>query len=102
VCPDPGDPRVSLGRRLNDTALNAAASPVHEAHLAQAAFGRGGYVVCDDASNIPCSEGVQVDFGFDGDADGRIGHVDHVNAKCEMPNVYAKCLMENARVVAER
>jgi hypothetical protein len=75
VVPELGDERVSLERRLNDTALNAAASPVHEAHLAQAGFGSGGYVVCDDASDIPCSEGVQVDFGFDGDAYGRFGHV---------------------------
>jgi hypothetical protein len=78
VVPELGDERVSLERRLNDTALNAAASPVHEAHLAQAGFDSGVYVVCDDTSDVTGGEGVQVDFGFDRDADGRFGHVDHI------------------------
>jgi hypothetical protein len=74
VVPELGDERVSLERRLNEAALNTAAPPVHEAHLAQPGLGSGVYVVCDDASDIPWDEGVQVDFGFDGDADGCIRH----------------------------
>ena len=70
IVPELGDERVSLERRLNDAALNTAAPPVHEAHLAQPGLGSGVYVVCDDASDIAWRERVQVEFGFDGDADG--------------------------------
>ena len=45
VVPELGDERVSLERRLNEAALNTAASPVHEAHLAQPGLGSGVYVV---------------------------------------------------------
>lgn len=95
VVPELGDERVSLERRLNEAALNTAASPVHEAHLEQPGLGSGVYVVCDHASDIPWGEGVQVDFGFDGDADGGIGHVDHIvkmlNAECKMQSTNKKC-----------
>jgi hypothetical protein len=75
VVPELGDERVPLERRLNDAALDAAASPMNETHLAQASFGGGVEVVSDDACNILRGERMQVDFGFDGDADGRFGHV---------------------------
>jgi hypothetical protein len=58
IVPELGDERVSLERRLNEAALNTAAPPVHEAHLAQPGLGSGVYVVCDDASDIPWGEGV--------------------------------------------
>lgn len=74
VVPELGDERVSLERRLNEAALNTAASPVHETHLAPPSPGSSVYVVCDDASDIPRGEGVQVYLGFDGDADGCIRH----------------------------
>jgi hypothetical protein len=74
VVPELGDERVSLERRLNEAALNTAASPVHETHLAPPSPGSSVYVVCDDASDIPRGEGVQVYLGFDGDAYGRFGH----------------------------
>ena len=50
VVPELGDERVSIERRLNEAALNTAASPVHEAHVAQTGQGGGVYVVCDHAA----------------------------------------------------
>jgi hypothetical protein len=91
VVPELGDERVSLERRLNEAALNTAASPVHEAHLAQPCLGRGVYVVCDDASDIPRGEGVQVYLGFDGDADWGVRH-----RKCKMQNAKCQMYLRNA------
>src|SRR5262245_54651420 len=56
---------MRLQRGLDDTALHAATSPVHESDLDQTGGRSGGDVLVHDGSDVSWGKRVQVDLGFD-------------------------------------
>ena len=65
---------MALERLLHDAALDAAAAAVDEPHFGQACFGGSVHVFLNDRRDVARGERMEIDFGFDGDADGVIRH----------------------------
>ena len=61
---------MTIEDSLNDAALNAASAAVNEAHFPQSRGGGGLNVLVDDGGDIPRREGVEIELGFDRNADG--------------------------------
>jgi len=59
--------------RLDDAALNTASATVHQTNFAESGVGGRLDVLLDNRRNVARIERVEVDFGFDGNAN-RLGH----------------------------
>ena len=55
---------------LHDPALHAASAPMDEPHVAKPGVRGRCDVFLDDGGNIARGEGVQIELGFDGNANG--------------------------------
>ena len=63
---------MTLERLLHDAALDAAAAAVDEPHLGQARFGGSVQVFLNDRRDVARGKRVEIELGFDGDANGII------------------------------
>ena len=74
IVPELGDVWMAVERRLNDASLNATAPAVHDSHFAETSRRGRPQVFVHDRGNLAGRERVQIDFGFDRNAD-RIIHL---------------------------
>ena len=75
VVPELEDAGVPFERRLHGGALDPPPAAVDEPHLVQPQGCRGLDVLPDDGDDVGRGEGMEIELGFDGDADGAIIHL---------------------------
>ena len=74
IVPECDDPRVTIQRRLDDAALDTAATPMHETYFLKAGK-RGGFdVFGDNRWDVFGRERVEIELAFDRNADGIVNH----------------------------
>jgi hypothetical protein len=74
VVPELENLRVALERGLHDPALNAAAATVDEPDLANTGGCGGVDILGDDRADVARREGVEIQFVFDRNPNGLVGH----------------------------
>ena len=60
---------MTFQRGLHDPALHPSSAPVDDADLPEPRTSGRGHILVDDRRDVPRSEGVQIDLGFERDVD---------------------------------
>jgi hypothetical protein len=72
--------RMAFERGLDDAALDAAAAPVNDAHLAKSRGRRGIDVLSHDRWNVAWRKAVKVELSADRNANRKIAHISRLTA----------------------